>query len=105
MILIDATRLAAARPNRPLFGDVSITVNDGDRVGVVGINGSGKTPTLLRMLAKEIEPQANPDGVIGSVRWGRGARVGVLDQQPHLPPGRLAMPWVTGGRARPCSHG
>ena len=88
MILIDATRLAAARPNRPLFGDVSITVNDGDRVGVVGINGSGKT-TLLRMLAKEIEPQANPDGVIGSVRWGRGARVGVLDQQPHLPPGTV----------------
>lgn len=46
LILIDATRLAASRPNRPLFGDVSITVSDGDRIGVVGINGSGKT-TLL----------------------------------------------------------
>ncbi len=88
MILIDATRLAAARPNRPLFGDVSITVSDGDRVGVVGINGSGKT-TLLRMLAREIEPQANPDGVIGTVRWGRGVRVGVLAQQPELPPGTV----------------
>ncbi len=88
MILIDATRLAAARPNRPLFGNVSITVNDGDRIGVVGINGSGKT-TLLRMLAREIEPQANPDGVVGTVRWGRGARIGVLAQQPHLPPGTV----------------
>ncbi len=88
MILIDATRLAAARPNRPLFGDVSLTVNDGDRIGVVGINGSGKT-TLLRMLAREIEPQPNPDGFIGSVRWGRGARVGVLAQQPHLAPGTV----------------
>ncbi len=88
MILIDATRLAASRPNRPLFGDVSITVSDGDRIGVVGINGSGKT-TLLRMLAREIDPQANPDGVIGTVRWGRGARVGVLAQQPHLPVGTV----------------
>ena len=88
MILIDATRLAAARPNRPLFGDVSITVSDGDRIGVVGINGSGKT-TLLRMLAREIEPQANTDGTVGAVRWGRGARVGVLAQQPHLPPGTV----------------
>jgi ABC transport system ATP-binding/permease protein len=88
MILIDATRLAAARPNRPLFGDVSITVSDGDRIGVVGINGSGKT-TLLRMLAREVEPQANTDGVTGSVRWGRGARIGVLAQQPHLPAGTV----------------
>jgi ATP-binding cassette subfamily F protein uup len=88
MILIDATRLAASRPNRPLFGDVSITVSDGDRIGVVGINGSGKT-TLLRILAREIDPQANPDGVIGTVRWGRGARVGVLAQQPHLPAGTV----------------
>ncbi len=83
MILIDAARLAASRPDRPLFADVSVTVSDGDRLGVVGINGSGKT-TLLRMLAREIDPGA--DGV---VRWGRGARVGVLGQQPSLPSGTV----------------
>ncbi len=82
MILLDAERLTASRPERPLFADVSLTLNDGDRVGVVGINGSGKT-TLLRMLAGALEPEA------GAVRRGRGVRVGVLDQSPSLPPGTV----------------
>ncbi|NCZ71467.1 MAG: ATP-binding cassette domain-containing protein, partial [Actinobacteria bacterium] len=47
MIVLDAQGLAASRPNRPLFADISITVSTGDRVGVVGINGCGKS-TLLR---------------------------------------------------------
>ncbi len=82
MIVIDAEGLAASRPNRPLFAGVSLTVADGDRVGVVGINGCGKS-TLLRMLAREIQPEA------GEVRWGRGARVGFLLQQPVLPVGTV----------------
>ncbi|MGD9702807.1 MAG: ABC-F family ATP-binding cassette domain-containing protein [Acidimicrobiia bacterium] len=81
-ILIDAQGLAAARPNRPLFRDLSLTVSDGDRIGVVGINGSGKS-TLLRMLAGELPPEA------GVVRWGRGARIGFLPQEPHLPAGTV----------------
>jgi ATP-binding cassette subfamily F protein uup len=82
MIVIDAERLAASRPNRPLFADVSLTIADGDRIGVVGINGCGKS-TLLRMLSREIEPEA------GEVRWGRGARVGFLLQRPVLPEGTV----------------
>ena len=82
MIVIDAAGLAASRPNRPLFADISLTVSDGDRVGVVGINGCGKS-TLLRMLAREQDPEA------GEVRWGRGARVGFLSQQPVLPAGTV----------------
>jgi ATP-binding cassette subfamily F protein uup len=82
MILIDAERLAASRPNRPLFADVSVTISDGDRLGVVGLNGSGKS-TLLRMLAGELQPES------GEVRWGRGARVGFLSQNPTLAPGSV----------------
>ncbi|MEO7369305.1 MAG: ATP-binding cassette domain-containing protein, partial [Ilumatobacteraceae bacterium] len=82
MILIDAERLAASRPNRPLFADVSVTISDGDRLGVVGLNGSGKS-TLLRMLAGELRPES------GEVRWGRGARVGFLLQNPVLPAGSV----------------
>jgi ABC transport system ATP-binding/permease protein len=88
MILIDASSISAARPNRPLFSDVSVTISDGDRLGVVGINGCGKT-TLLRMLARELDPQPSPSGDIGVVRWGRGARVGVLQQQPQLARGTV----------------
>ena len=82
MIVIDAEGLSASRPNRPLFAGVSLTLADGDRIGVVGINGCGKS-TLLRMLARELEPET------GEVRWGRGARVGFLQQQPVLPAGTV----------------
>ena len=82
MILIDAEQLAASRPNRPLFANVSVTISDGDRLGVVGLNGSGKS-TLLRMLAGELRPES------GEVRWGRGARVGFLLQNPVLPAGAV----------------
>jgi ATP-binding cassette subfamily F protein uup len=83
MILIDAEHLSASRPDRPLFSDLSVTVSTGDRLGVVGINGCGKS-TLLRMLARTLEPESIGGEPTGTVRWGRGARVGVLDQHPRL---------------------
>ncbi|MCX6542342.1 MAG: ATP-binding cassette domain-containing protein [Actinobacteria bacterium] len=82
MILIDAQGLRASRPNRPLFDDVSLTVSDGDRIGVVGLNGCGKS-TLLRIISGDLDPEA------GVVRRGRGARIGVLAQQPVLPLGTV----------------
>ena len=82
VILVDAQGLSASRPNKPLFTDLSLTVSDGDRIGVVGINGCGKS-TLLRVLAGDQQPDS------GEVRRGRGARIGVLAQIPHLPPGTV----------------
>ena len=82
MILIDAQGLGASRPNRPLFTDLSLTLNDGDRIGVVGLNGCGKS-TLLAMMSGDREPQA------GVVRRGRNARVGALPQLPLLPAGTV----------------
>ncbi|MGI9033491.1 MAG: ABC-F family ATP-binding cassette domain-containing protein [Acidimicrobiales bacterium] len=80
MILVDVAGVSARRPDRPLFEELSLTVASGDRLGVVGRNGGGKS-TLLRVLAGEIEPDA------GVVRRGRGVRVGFLGQRPVLPPG------------------
>ena len=82
MILVDLDRVGAARPGRPLFADLSLTVSSGDRLGVVGINGTGKS-TLLRVIAGASEPES------GSVRRGRGVRVGFLDQRPVLPAGTV----------------
>jgi ATP-binding cassette subfamily F protein uup len=79
-VLVDLESVTARRPDRPLFEDLSLTVADGDRVGVVGINGTGKS-TLLRVVAG-IDP---PEG--GRVRRGRGTRVGYLEQEPVLPAG------------------
>ena len=80
MILVDLERASARRPDRPLFEDLSLTVRRGDRLGVVGRNGTGKS-TLLRVLAGVDEPEE------GKVRRGRSARVGFLAQRPVLSPG------------------
>ncbi|MGH8920874.1 MAG: ATP-binding cassette domain-containing protein, partial [Actinomycetes bacterium] len=85
-VVVDVAGVSASRPGRSLFSDLSLTVSDGDRLGVVGINGTGKS-TLLRLLAGVDTPEA------GVVRRGRGSRVGFLDQRPDLPSGtvRAAM--------------
>ncbi len=92
VILLDAQGLSVSRPGRLLFGDLSLTISTGDRIGVVGLNGYGKS-TLLAVLTGEREPDA------GVVRRGRGARIAVLPQQPELPPGsvRAAVSGEGGG--------
>src|SRR5262249_9380705 len=66
----------------PLFEDLSLTVQTGDRLGVVGRNGTGKS-TLLSVLAGAAEPEE------GLVRRGRDVRVALLGQRPVLPPGTV----------------
>src|SRR5215217_1410447 len=65
---------------RPLLDGVSLGVGVGDRIGVVGLNGGGKT-TLLEVLAG-IEP---PDA--GRVSRGRDLRQAVVTQRTELPEG------------------
>lgn len=72
--------MTVTRSDRVLFEQLSVTVSDRDRVGVVGINGTGKS-TLLRVLAGTQTPEE------GQVRRGRGVRVGFLDQEAPLPAG------------------
>jgi len=67
-----------SRPGRPLFADLSLTISAGDRLGVVGLNGTGKS-TLLRVLTGAEQPES------GVVRRGRDVRISVLDQRAELP--------------------
>ena len=89
MILVDATGLTARRPDRALFEDLSLTIASGDRLAVVGVNGTGKS-TLLGALAGSRTPDS------GTIRRGRGARVSHLDQDAPLPAGTVGS--VTGER-------
>ena len=60
-------------PARPLFSDFGISVGPGERIGVVGKNGKGKT-TLLKVLAGALPSQA------GGIRWNPNIATGVFEQ-------------------------
>ncbi|TWF77124.1 macrolide transport system ATP-binding/permease protein [Pseudonocardia hierapolitana] len=76
---LTASDLHVARGGRPVLTGVDLVVSAGDRLGVVGENGRGKT-TLLQVLAGALTPDA------GSVR--RTGTVGVADQEIPVPPQR-----------------
>src|SRR5215212_7073695 len=60
---------------RPILENVSLGLNSDDRVGVVGVNGSGKT-TFLRLIARVERPDA------GRITFADGVTVGYLPQNP-----------------------
>src|SRR5438552_3193892 len=79
MLLLSCSRLARGFDEGPLFTDIGFELRAGDRVGLVGPNGVGKT-TLLRLLAGLDRPDD------GDVRLHAGARVALLRQQPEFGP-------------------
>ena len=83
VICVDLARVGIAQPDKVLFDNLSVTVSTGDRLAIVGVNGSGKS-TLMRLMAGTQQPDN------GEVRFGRGVRIAVLDQDPQLPPGTVA---------------
>ena len=71
--LLGAEGLHLEFPTKVVFDSVTLGVDEGDRIGIVGRNGDGKS-SLLMMLAGRLEPLA------GKVTTRRGLRIGVLDQ-------------------------
>src|SRR5687768_4272510 len=78
MAQLSAQNLRIAFGGRPLLDDASLQIERGERVGLLGRNGEGKS-TLLALLAGLIEPDA------GVVTRASGVRVALLTQQ--LPTG------------------
>ncbi|MFM1785903.1 MAG: hypothetical protein RLZZ108_927 [Actinomycetota bacterium] len=78
--LLGAESLSLDFPTKRVFDNLTIGINEGDRIGVVGRNGDGKS-TLLKLLAKRIEPNQ------GQVTHRGGIRIGVLDQSDVIDPG------------------
>ena len=77
------------RGTTAVLDGVSLGLEDGDRIGVVGRNGSGKT-TLVRVIAGEIAPDA------GRVVHAGGLHVGVLAQADALDPTATVLDTVVG---------
>jgi ATP-binding cassette subfamily F protein 3 len=82
---------------RPILDDVDLAVLRGERVGVVGDNGAGKS-VLLRLLAGELEPSDGERKAGPSIRFGRLAQ----DRRPDDP---QATPLQLVRRAAPMSEG
>ena len=90
--LLGADSISLTLGTRTLFDDVSLGIDDGDRIGVVGPNGAGKS-TLLRMLAARSEPDA------GRITRVGGTDVALLDQRDELPAGMSIRELVHGRSA------
>ena len=87
--LLGAEALHLEYPTRVVFDSVTIGLNEGDRVGIVGRNGDGKS-TLLKLLSGRIEP----DG--GRVTRRRGVTLGMLDQADTVDPALTVAQAVVG---------
>ncbi|MFD4942483.1 ABC-F family ATP-binding cassette domain-containing protein [Streptomyces sp. NPDC058239] len=77
--LVNVEQVSKVYGTRALLDGVSLGVSEGDRIGVVGRNGDGKT-TLIRMLARLEEADS------GRVTHSGGLRLGVLTQHDSLDP-------------------
>ena len=89
--LLGAENIRHEFPTKEVFQGITIGVNEGDRIGVVGRNGDGKS-TFLNVLAKRLITDE------GRVTYRSGLRVGMLDQQDVLDPEQTVAVTVVGGR-------
>ena len=77
MIALSTENVSLAYGTDVILKDISFAVNDGDRVGIIGVNGAGKT-SLFRIIAGVSEPDS------GAVYTQKGHTVGLLEQNPDL---------------------
>lgn len=79
MNLVTAEHLTKSYTERLLFDDTDFSINEGDKIGLIGINGTGKS-TLLKMVAGLEEPDS------GRIVRGRNLDIRYLPQNPvfHL---------------------
>lgn len=77
--LIQAAQIQYAHGGNQLFSGLQFSIQSGDRIALVGENGTGKS-TLFRLLTRELSPQS------GAITWANGISVGYLRQESNLPP-------------------
>ena len=81
--MVDLVGVGMSRPGRELLDNVDLTIHQGDRVGIVGINGTGKS-TLMGVISGRIQPER------GTVRRGKDLVTAEMTQRPDLGSGTVA---------------
>ncbi len=88
MIKLQIEKLTKSIGDRILFSDLSLTVEEGDKIGIVARNGSGKT-TLLNIIC------GIDDFDSGKITFSEGVRLGYLSQNPAYDADETALQYVT----------
>ncbi|MEZ4846748.1 MAG: ABC-F family ATP-binding cassette domain-containing protein [Bdellovibrionota bacterium] len=93
-MLISAHKISKNFGFKPLFSDLTFTVEEGDRIGLIGPNGAGKS-TLLKILAGEMEQTS------GDLSRKSGTRIGKLEQSPQFTEGKTIFESIMEGAHDP----
>ena len=86
-MLLSAEHLSINFGSRQLLDDVNLYLNEGDKIGVIGINGTGKS-TFLKVLSGALEP----DG--GTIARNPNVQISFLSQNPDMDPDATALEQV-----------
>lgn len=87
MNILNAEKISKTYGEKVLFDKVVLGVNKGDKIGVIGVNGTGKS-TFLKIIAGIEKPDA------GEIVSGRGVTVSYLAQAPQFNPGDTIVGYV-----------
>jgi len=90
VLLLTAEKIRKSYSEKILLNDVVLGINDGDKIGVIGINGTGKS-TLLKIVAGLETPDS------GTITKSGGVRVGYLPQNPVFEDGVTVLKQVMHG--------
>lgn len=87
MNVINIEHISKIFGEKQIFDDASFGVQEGDKIGIIGINGTGKT-TLLKMVAGLEDPDE------GQIVRQNGIRTAYLAQNPEFPEGATVQSWA-----------
>ena len=91
MNILNLEHISKIYGDKVIFDDISYGIHQGDKIGIIGINGTGKT-TFLRILAGLEEADE------GQVITQNGLRITYLPQHPQFPEGATVLSYVTQGQ-------
>ena len=90
MVLLTAEHIKKSYGTRVIFDDISFSIHEGDKIGVIGVNGTGKS-TLLKIAA------GAEQGDSGEIITMKGMRLAYLSQTPAFTPGTTVLQQVFAG--------
>ena len=91
MNILNIEHISKVYGEKVIFDDISCGIQEGEKIGIIGINGTGKS-TLLRILA------GLEEGDEGQVIMQNGVRMAYLPQNPQFPADSTVLDYVADGR-------